>query len=763
MEPIFPKAASVEFTAFRDDAGVPHLQAGGWHDALYALGYLHALDRPTQMVFARAVASGRAAERIADKPELLEMDRFLRRAGLYRKLDEEAAALPARVTVQLEAYCRGVNDGLEELSQSMLGKSLPMWATGFEPRPWDIQAVLLIGNLLSFAGLAVGEQEAERQMLELIQLGVGDEQLRELFSPYLDGIDFEPLREIRMTKRLSDEALELLADLPRLAGSNAWAVSPARSATGAALLASDPHLEVNRLPAIWYEAVLRWGPAEGSNAGRVDAGEYVMGATLPGCPLVAVGRTRRLAWGVTYMHADTSDYFIEDCRPAESATDNVDRAAWQYRRGDAWHDFEQREEVIERKGGKPEAMTVYENAQGILARTPDEAGKYLSVSWIGASQGGERSIGTWLDVIAAPDCASAMAAVRDSPHPSLVWVFADRDGHIGKQASGWLPLRADGRSGLVPMPAWDESNHWQGTAPPELLPSEYDPPIGYVASANEELYRTDGPPLHAFALADYRRRRIGERLTELPQATVADMQSLQYDVTSLHASDLLPVLLAHVEDGPFKQRLTDWDCRYTPDSTDATLFQHFYRHVLLEVFGHEEGLGWRRMFYLSTRMGFSSLVLNAADRALRKVTSSWWQKREKGELIRRAAELAAAEPEAPWSDVNAFHFVNRFFGDGLTGRLLGYRSPRTAMPGCHATPFQGHLLVTATREATFAPSYHFVADLVTDEAWTNLPGGPSESRFSKWYESDIPRWIAGDYKRLAPGAELGPAEEADVE
>ena len=107
-----------------------------------------------------------------------------------------------------------------------------MWVTGFQPRPWEPASVLLIGNLLSFAGLTIGEQENERLLLELIQLGVDDERLRELFNPYLDGIDFEPLREIQIAKRLSDETLEVLADLPRLAGSNAWAVSPGRSAPG---------------------------------------------------------------------------------------------------------------------------------------------------------------------------------------------------------------------------------------------------------------------------------------------------------------------------------------------------------------------------------------------------------------------------------------------------------------------------------------------------------------------------------------------------
>ena len=704
----------------------------------------------------------RKARGKTDRHELLEMDLFLRRAGLHRRLSEEVGMLSTRVLEQLEWYCRGVNDGLEEV-----GRTLPMWAVGFKPEPWDPEAVLLIGNLLSFAGLAVGEQEAERVMLELIHIGIEDQRLRELFSPYLDGVDFAPLRDVHFAKQMSDDALELLADLPRLAGSNAWAVAPERSASGHALLASDPHLEVNRLPAIWYEVVLRW-PGEDENQ------EYALGATLPGCPLMAVGRTPRLSWGVTYMHANTSDYFIEDIRekppedsdsedsgpkevgseeggPKESDVEKI----WQYRRGDEWRDYKPRVESVARKGGDSVDQTIYENEVGALTAEPTEAGKHLSVAWIGSRPGGGRSIGAWLDVIGARSTAEAMDAVRHSAHPSLVWVFADSEGHIGKQASGWLPTR-ERASGLVPVPAWDPANHWQGVVPPDKLPSEYDPARGFVCSANEELYLEDGSPLHSHGLHDYRRRRIDERLTELPSATLLDMQELQYDVLSIHARELLPVLLKHFDDSPacvaLRERLEAWDCRFNPESESAALFMNFYRCVLLEVFGHERGIGWRRMIYLATRIGYSAMVLTAIDRTLPKVTSAWWRQRSKAELIRRAAEYAMSEPLHKWSEVNAFHFTNRFFGGQsagtTTGRLLGFSSSRTPMPGCHATPFQGHMKATASRESTFAPSYHFVADMGSHEAWTNLPGGPSENRFSKWYQTDIARWKSGEYKPL---------------
>ena len=67
MEPIRLKATRYDITAARDDNGVPHVEAPGWREALYGWGYMHAIDRPTQLYFARAVASGRAAERIANK------------------------------------------------------------------------------------------------------------------------------------------------------------------------------------------------------------------------------------------------------------------------------------------------------------------------------------------------------------------------------------------------------------------------------------------------------------------------------------------------------------------------------------------------------------------------------------------------------------------------------------------------------------------------------------------------------------------------
>jgi len=728
MKQIPLPATERPFAAARDDNGVPHVHAATWLDALFGLGFMHATDRGTQLLFARSVASGRGAAEISASSELLETDRFFRRVGLHLDLELETELLDDDIVNQVRAYCAGVNEALR-LSR----RSLPMWATGFQPQPWDEQSVLLIGRLLSFGGLAISQMQNERLLIELIHAGTNEDALRELFSPRLDNVDFDMIRRINMANRLSDEALELITDLPRLAGSNAWAVRPQRSATGHALLASDPHLEVNRLPAIWYEAVLCWGD------------EYLLGATLPGCPMFAVGRTEQLAWGVTYMKGDTVDFFVEDCRPGGAT-------GWQYRRGEQWFDFQMREERIQRKGGGDETLRVYYNAQGTLESEPDpeDSGLYLGLGGAGRPTGKGSALSAWLQVIAARSAAAGMQVARACVQPTLCWVFADRDGHIGLQSCGRIPRRGGGQIGLAPLPAWEEANHWCGWIDTELLPSSYDPPEGFVATANEEMNPPGVPMLVTQPLNDYRKRRIVERLQELPAASLLDMQDLQYDLISLQARDLLAVFLPHLPDGELKERLSRWDCSYPPSSEEATLFLRLYINVIVEVLGHEQGIGWRRMLYICTRVGYSMMVLAAADRLLKRDESIWWRGRDKGDLIRRAAERAAKMPHQPWSAVNYFHFTDRFFGQHQVGRMLGFSSRRYPMPGNHATPFQGHVLQTATREATFAPSYHFVTDLGSDEAWTNLPGGPSESRFSRLYKSDVSRWFAGEYKRLGP-------------
>lgn len=186
------------------------------------------------------------------------------------------------------------------------------------------------------------------------------------------------------------------------------------------------------------------------------------------------------------------------------------------------------------------------------------------------------------------------------------------------------------------------------------------------------------------------------------------------------------------------------------ESREAVLFQRLYINLIIELFGHEKAIGWRRIIYLCTRGGFSNMIMTLADRVIFNPRSVWWHDRDPADLIQKAYERVASQPEITWGEFNHFHFADRFFGRRRVGRLLGFDSPRQPMPGCAATPFQGHVFQTAKHEQTFAPSYHLITEMNSREAWTNLPGGPSESRFSRYYKTDVERWQKGEYKRLSP-------------
>ena len=359
-----------------------------------------------------------------------------------------------------------------------------------------------------------------------------------------------------------------------------------------------------------------------------------------------------------------------------------------------------------------------------------------------------RAISTWLELLRADDVRQAMSTIRECPQPTLCFVLADRDGHIGLQGCGRFPQRINPHAGLLPVPAWEQQNQWSGWLDSKHLPSMYDPPEGFVATANEPRNPPNGPLLVTQIVPDYRYRRIQEALGELDLATVEDMQRLHYDLVSVQARDLLDEFMPHLPDGPLKDELSKWDYRYDPDSHQATLFQRLYRHVMVEMLGTDRGVGWRRMLYLCTRVGYSTMILTAADHMLFDDQSWWWVGRDKGQIIRRAASRVGTEKAPTWSRINNFHFTNRFFGNHQVGRLLGFHSREYPMPGNHATLFQGHVFQTAAREQTFAPCYHFVTDFQTDDCWTNLPGGPSESRFSRYYKTGLSDWLAGKYRCL---------------
>jgi penicillin amidase len=312
--------------------------------------------------------------------------------------------------------------------------------------------------------------------------------------------------------------------------------------------------------------------------------------------------------------------------------------------------------------------------------------------------------------------------------------------------SGLVPRRRDGVSGLVPLPGWKAENDWKGLVPHDQLPRSFNPDQGHFVTANQDLNAFgDIRPIN-LPMGPYRAERIANLLGQRRDLKPSDMFELQFDVYSHQAErflDILKPLLPNTSQGRI---LRDWDCRYSADSRGAFLFEAFYRHLLQEVFG-VDAIGEQAVRYLAEETGIFHDFYLVFDRVLLADASAWFGDESRTDLYRRVAEeaLKSLEPR-PWGDTRRYLLSHLMFG-GKLPRFLGFDRGPVAALGGRATVHQGQIFRSGGRTTTFVPSFRFVTDLGTDDLFSNLAGGPSDRRFSRWYCSDLRNWISGKYKR----------------
>jgi penicillin G amidase len=306
---------------------------------------------------------------------------------------------------------------------------------------------------MGYLQAAQRQADMERLLAQMIQAGLPRGRLEEIFPGRLEGLDIGLVRRVRLGERLVPGSVRWATGLPRALASNNWVIAPSRTRSGRAILASDPHLEVGRLPAVWYEPVL-----------ELD-GRFAIGAAIPGLPLLAIGRTSDLAWAPTYGCMDTVDSWIEDCRDGRYRKN----AAGQ----DRWEPFRTRTELIRRKHHPGVTLTFYETTTGYWTATPASRACTSPPGGRGRAPAPPR----WpagFALLRAANVADGMDAARRI-ETSWNWVLADSAGDIGYQHSGRMPVRRDGWSGLVPLPGWDPHNDWAGFAAPHELPRVRNP------------------------------------------------------------------------------------------------------------------------------------------------------------------------------------------------------------------------------------------------------------------------------------------------
>jgi penicillin amidase len=803
----------------RDETGIAHIYADTPDDLFFAQGFVHASERIWQMEVFRHIGAGRVSELFGKSQ--LDTDRFIRTLGWRRAAERDLAAYDATTLRALENYAAGVNAWLEQ-NRGRLGLAFVVTGLqsgkggglgGYEPEPWTPLDTATFGKLQAWS--LGGNYDAELFRL-LADARLGDPALTDLLVPAYPagaptitktkdlvgasaattggtttgatttGASTAPAGgAAAMDDRLAAGITRLVAigdGIGALAGfetgapavghpgvgSNNWVVGPAKSATGNALLANDPHLGV-QMPSIWYMNALHCRVV--SAACPYD----VAGVSFPSAPGVVLGHNARIAWGVTNTGPDVQDLFAETPDPANPAN-------YLYK-GESVP-FTTRQETIAVAGGDPVTITVRETVHGpilndVVGDLADSRALY-SLRWTALAEV-DGALGAFLKVDAATTFPEFRDALRNFGAPAQNFVYADLDGNIGLQIPGRFPVRPAGDDGRRPVDGSSGTHDWTGYVPFDELPALYNPPDGLIVTANNNPVDSAYP----YHLGDdwdagWRAARIRQLLDAAAAdggVTQADITRIQLDTRLLRAADLQPALLAAepaTPDGREAQRLIGaWNGSCDLDSRGCSAGEVTEGRLLRSVF--DPWLGPLASMYVGSDP--SRLALRAA---VKDAASPFWDDPATPAVESRAVRLAAALDDAgadlraavgdpsrwAWERVHTTTFREQTLGKSGIGLLEGlfnvgpYGVPgsddavnkgNTNLAGWYpdepgAAP--GTLLDAFTM--TTHPSYRLTIEMAParlDAARIVISTGQGGNPGGRHYSDLIDDWIAG---RTAP-------------
>ena len=755
--------SSVE--VIRDVDGVPHIYASTVRDLFMAQGFVHAQDRFWQMDFSRHVGSGRVAELFGESQ--LDTDIFLRTLGWARTAEAEYAGADDEFKTVLDSYADGVNaflSGKGATEVSFEYAALTLQNRGYEIEPWTPIHTLTWGKAMAWDLRANLDEEIDRTVLSA---RIPLERVEQLYPPYPPD---HPLIVDGSGSMRADGDLVASVDVAEIAdriaavdqllgphfegiGSNNWVVAGSRTASGAPLLANDPHLGI-QMPSIWYEAGLHCLPVS-------DVCPFeVVGFGFAGVPGIVVGHNARIAWGVTNEGPDAQDLYIERINP-----DNPD----QYEVNGEWIDMDIVTEVIDVAGADPIEVEIRSTRHGPIisgrfgqlddisaegaVELPDRYD--VALRWAALDQ--SRIFEAVIGINRAGNWDDFRAALEHWDIAAQNLVYADVDGHIGYQSTGRVPVRASG-NGRYPVPGWTDTHEWIGYVPFDDMPRIFDPDKGYIVTANQPLVGADYPVFigvdHAYG---YRAKRIDALLAGLTDATVADMQRIQFDTYDGSAAFLVPLLLAAepaTESGrELQELLAGWSTLdMQPDSAPAAAYAAVWRTVLASTFDDElpddRRAGGNGRFFEAVR------TLAADDK--------WWDdvsttnREDRNAILASALDNAAAELSLRlgsdmsawrWGDLHIAAFDNQTFGkSGIAPleALFNRTSPREVGGGSaivNATSW----LADEGYDVMAMPSLRMVVDL--DDLTRSVAvhtTGQSGHIFARHYFDQNALWLAGE-------------------
>ncbi len=710
------KGLSATAEIHRDAHGILLVKAQSLPDLFFAQGVAHAQERLWQMEFQRRLGAGRLAEVLG--PAALETDRFMRTLGVYRAAEAAYRSLSPAYRDLLDAYVAGINAYLRTHPPLPLEFKL----LGYRPEPWKPADALVWAKLMSWELSKNYDQELLRY--RLLARGLSKARINELMPPYPEDAP-TVLKSVAARPGPADGALAaaLLAEdrrhFPRLGASNNWVLAPEKTTTGGALLANDPHLRLTA-PSIWILMELK------------APGFHAVGASFPGLPGIVIGRNDRVAWGVTNMGPDVQDLYV------------LDEAPGGYRYKGEVRPYRVRKETIRVKGKDPVELTVRETVYGpvISDAVKVPGGRPLALRWVSLDPG-DTTLEAFLRIDQARNWQEFKAALRYYVAPSQNFVYADREGHIGYLAPGKIPIRKPGHTGAYPVPgtgAWD----WQGWIPFEALPQAFDPPQGYIVTANNKVVPKDYPYLLEVDWNQpFRAMRIEELIRSKPRLGLDDLRAIQLDQVSLLFRLFRPVLEKLKPKSEraraWQKRLLAWDGNETAKSEEATVFEAWYTELTRLPAAEVGERYWDRPRYLARAMRQGDRACSARGQTCLEFAA---------QALEAALDRLGAEVK-PWGQLHPAVFAHLVMSKDPRVRPIFER--QIAHGGDRHTVNVGIYRPEDFR-MFWGPSYRELVDLADPERSRFIhPMGQSGNVLSRHYADLLARWARGEYLPMRAG------------
>jgi penicillin G amidase len=724
-------------TVMRDRHGIPYIFASNTPDLIRAQGFVTGQNRLFQMEFYRLSTAGRLAEVVGEAG--LGNDREMRLIGIRRNAERHAALLSPEAKQFLGWYVAGLNAYIRDHTADHPAELKLM---GLTPTPWTIEDVVTILHFANWSQAANYKAELLTQKL-IDRFGLGKVQsdlLPILTNPdrqVKDGLATSGTAQslglaegrLLVSPEVSGEALAF--------GSNNWAVAPARTASKAAVVVNDPHLDARALPGPWHPVGLH---APGIRA---------IGVALPGIPGLLVGRNEHVGFGVTNAYGDSQDLFIERTAPGRDS---------HYLEGENAIAFGRIEETIRVRdpnspsGFRTETMVVRTTKRGPIVAEGLADGRLLSLRTAAAELPGG---GLGFDqLLTARNAAEVDAAVQAMDVIYFNYVFGDKDGVVGHRASGRVPIRRAGH-GSFPTEAGPEDG-WTGMIPPDRMPGQLAPERGWVGTANHDT-RPDDLDLYytSYAAPDYRYRRMIEVLDAAQDMTTADQSALMLDTKNLQVPRLLPALVATLGASPeyadLAAVLADWDGRDDADAAAPLIYQRLYQQLAYETFvddmGEDLAKDYLKQWYVWQER---------FDRLIATPDSPWFDdsrttaRETLPDLILRSAgtvrtSLAARHGADPakwtWGSEHRIAFFSLLRPSGPQRDAFGFAE--RPMSGSGETVMRARTSFMSEPVEFFA-SMRFVADLGDpDRVEAVLSGGAVDRQFHPHQKDQLPIWTEG--------------------